>query len=113
MATRPIAIGPIFDGSSAASSGAEARQFGFKVGGQGIDSFRQSGCRRQASDERAIGGEEGRREGCGGHIQPFGPVEGVEAFLPRHAVGVERTAKVEKHRFDRLCHPYAPVGRAG
>src|SRR5271169_561150 len=51
-----IGIAPIFDGSSAVSSGAEARQFGFKIGGQRADGFRQSGFRRQASDERAIGG---------------------------------------------------------
>jgi hypothetical protein len=29
----------------------------------------------------------------------------VEALLPRHAVGVERAAKIKEQRFDWLRHP--------
>src|ERR1700735_270600 len=34
----------------------------------------------------------------------------MEALLPRYPVGIERTAKIEQHRFDRL-HLQAAAGR--
>ena len=97
-----FAVGPLL--AVTVGGGPAARQFRFEVGGQRMDRLRQAGCRREASDEPVIGGEKGRRKGLGGHIQPFGLIEGVEAFLPRHAVGVERPAKVEEQRFDRVAH---------
>ena len=88
------------EGSGAVIARAAARQFSLEIGGQSLDRFRQSCRARQAPDEGTIGGIEGGRECIGAHVQPFGSVETVEAVLPGHAVGVERTAKVEQQRLD-------------
>ena len=62
----------------------------------------------ERAHERIVGGEEGRRERLGGHIESLGLIKGVETLLPRHAVGVERAAEVEEQRFDRR-HRRKPV----
>ena len=49
----------------------------------------------------------------GGHVKSFGLIKGVETFLPRHPIGVERAAEVEEQRFDRRHHRVKPIARHG
>src|SRR5258708_4365623 len=91
-------------GGGLGGSGAAAGKFGFKVGDQRMPRSRKIGWARQASDQRIVGSEETGIECIGSHVQSFSAVKCVEAFLPRHAVGVECPAKIEQQSFDRLPH---------
>ncbi len=89
-----LAVRP-FAGAADRLRSATARELAFEIGNQRTHRPREVGSARQASDQRVVGREKAPLEHVGWHVQAFGAVECVKAFLPRHAVGVERSAEIE------------------